>query len=139
MPTRVLVNLMDNLVLKSASDILGENLEAAGQTRPTGSAAHHIVPYGDKRAQNIRDKLNSLGIQDLNAADNGVFLPQIPGSTVPGAYHPSLNSKAYHDQLQRDFENVDSRQRALDTLNDIRDQLLKGTYPGSKPVPSKKP
>ena len=63
----------------------------------------------------------------------------MPGSTAPGAYHPSLNSDAYHKQLQLDFENVNSKQRALDALNDIRNQLLNGTYPGSKPVPPKKP
>jgi hypothetical protein len=127
---------MDNLVLKSASDILGENLEAAGQTRPAGSAAHHIVPYGDRRAVGLRTTLDNLGI-DINSADNGVFLPQVPGSTAPGAYHPSLNSDAYHEQLRLDLLGVESRQRALDILNDIRSQLLNGTYPGSKPTPPK--
>jgi hypothetical protein len=131
--------MIDILMLKLPSEILGENLEAAGYTRPDGSAAHHIVPYGDRRAQNIRDQLNTLGIKDLNLADNGVFLPQVSGSTAPGAYHPSLNSDLYIDQLRIDFQGVTSRQRALDTLKDIRQQLLNGTYPGSKPVPPKKP
>jgi hypothetical protein len=136
LPTRALVGLLDNLMFKRPSDILGNNLEAAGYSRPEGTAAHHIVPYGDQRAQNVRDKLADLGI-DLNSANNGVFLPQVPGSAAPGAYHPSLNSDAYNNQLRRDFERVNSRQRALDTLGNIRGQLLNGTYPGSKPVPPK--
>ncbi|AVS67175.1 hypothetical protein C8245_17080 [Paracidovorax avenae] len=126
-----------NLVFKSPSDILGDNLEAAGYARPEGSAAHHIVPYGDRRAQDVRDRLRDLEI-DLNSADNGVFLPQVPGSAAPGAYHPSLNSDDYHRQLQRDFSGINSKPDALDVLGNIREKLLNGSYPGSKPVPPKK-
>ena len=133
---RPFVGLLDNLTFKNASDILGNNLEAAGTERPEGSAAHHIVPYGDRRAQSVRDQLDNLGI-DINSADNGVFLPQVPGSTAPGAYHPSLNSDAYNKQLQLDFLGVNSRNEALDVLDKIRNQLLNGTYPSSKPVPPK--
>jgi A nuclease family of the HNH/ENDO VII superfamily with conserved AHH len=138
LPVRVLGGLLENLMLKRPSDILGENLEAAGYTRPDDSAAHHMVPEGDKRANNLKIKLGNLGI-DINSADNGVFLPQVPGSTAPGAYHPKLNNTKYHDQLQLDFEGVNSKNDALDVLGRIRGQLLNGTYPGSKPVPTKKP
>lgn len=136
LPARALVNALDSLVFKSPSDILGDNLQAGGQIRPDGSAAHHIVPYGDRRAADLRTTLGNLGI-DINSPDNGVFLPQVPGSTAPGAYHPSLNSKAYHEQLGLDLLGVSSRQRALDILDNIRGQLLNGTYPGSKPTPPK--
>ena len=121
---------------KTPSEILGGNLEAAGVPRPPDTAAHHIVPYGDRRAQRIRDLLGSFNPPiDLNSAANGVFLPSRPGSTAPGAYHPSLHSDDYYDALEIDFENVDSRDRAIATLDRIRDRLLERTYPGSKPVP----
>jgi rhs family protein-like protein len=74
---------------------------------------------------------------DLNSAANGVFLPSRPGSTAPGAYHPSLHSDDYYDALRDDFRNVGTRDEAIEALDRIRDQLLDATYPGSKPVPPK--
>jgi hypothetical protein len=130
------MGLLDNLIFKSPSQKLGEALQGAGYARPADTAAHHIVPESDARAADIRQRLKDWDI-GINAADNGVFLPQKPGSQAPGAYHPRLNNEDYYRQLERDFRGVDTRQRALDTLNDIRGQLLNGTYPGSRPAPPK--
>ena len=128
----------DQMRDKTPSEILGGNLEAAGVPRPPDTAAHHIVPYGDRRAQRIRDLLGSFNPPiDLNSAANGVFLPSRPGSTAPGAYHPSLHSDDYYDALRDDFRNVGTRDEAIEALDRIRDQLLDATYPGSKPVPPK--
>ena len=139
LPIRALGGLLDSLIFKSPSEILGRNLESAGYIRPEGSAPHHIVPYRHLQAQSVRDKLEALGI-DLNSAVNGVFLPQLAGSTAPGAYHGggTLNSNDYFNQLRRDFSRVQTSADALDMLDRIRGELLKGTYPGSKPVPVKK-
>ncbi|MBL0393036.1 LysM peptidoglycan-binding domain-containing protein [Ramlibacter monticola] len=136
LPVRALGGLLDNLIFKSPSQKLGEALEASGYRRPSDSAAHHIVPEGDARAADIRQRLKDWDIE-INSADNGVFLPQKAGSEAAGAYHPKLNNDDYYRQLERDFSGVNTRQRALDTLNDIRGQLLNGTYPGSRPVPPK--
>ena len=123
---------------KTPSEILGGNLEAAGVPRPPDTAAHHIVPYGDYRAQHIRDLLGSFNPPiDLNSAANGVFLPSRPGSTAPEAYHPSLHSNEYYDAINRDLGRINDRDEAINTLNRIRESLLDGTYPGSKPVPPK--
>ena len=128
----------DQMRDKTPSEILGGNLEAAGVPRPPDTAAHHIVPYGDRRAQRIRDLLGSFNPPiDLNSAANGVFLPSRPGSTAPGAYHPSLHSNDYYDALAQDFDYVENREDAINTLDRIRERLLDGTYPGSKPVPPK--
>ena len=128
---------MDNLIFKSPSQRLGESLQADGYQRPADSAAHHIVPERDARAADIRQRLKELDI-GINSADNGVFLPQKPGSEAPGAYHPTLNNEAYYRQLERDFEGVHSRDDAIDVLSYIRGKLLNGTYPGSRPVPPKR-
>jgi YD repeat-containing protein len=136
LPVRTLGGLLDSLIFKSPSQKLGEALEAAGYQRPAASAAHHIVPEADARAADIRQRLKEWDI-GINTADNGVFLPHNPGSQTPGAYHPKLNNEDYYRQLERDFSGVNTRQRAVDTLNDIRGRLLNGTYPGSRPVPPK--
>lgn len=75
--------------------------------------------------------------RDDHSAANGVFLPSRPGSTVPGAYHPSLHSDDYYNAINRDLGRINNRDRAVDILNRIRESLLDGTYPGSKPVPPK--
>jgi hypothetical protein len=137
LPVTAMGGLLDNLVFKRLSEILGKNLETAGTTRPSDSAAHHIVPEGDERAEALRQRLKDLNI-DINSAENGVFLPQKPGSTAPGAYHPKLNNDNYYYQLRKDFRGINSRSDALDVLSNIRGQLLNGTYPGSQPVPAAK-
>src|SRR5690606_33279186 len=55
---------------RSASEVLGENLEAAGQVRPVGSAAHHIVATGARDAEVAREILEEFGI-DINDPANG--------------------------------------------------------------------
>ena len=96
-----------------------------------------MIPEADERADALRRRLRDLNI-DINSAENGVFLPQKPGSAAPGAYHPSLNNDDYYRQLKRDFRGINTRSDAIEVLSDIRRQLLNGTYPGSKPVPAKK-
>jgi A nuclease family of the HNH/ENDO VII superfamily with conserved AHH len=126
------------LMLKTPAEILSDNLEAAGFKRPDESAAHHMVSESHRRAADLKDRLIALGI-GINDAENGVFLPQVPGSQAPGAYHPSLHNNDYYNQLQRDFIDVNTKDRAIEVLANIRSQLLNGTYPGSKPVPPKLP
>lgn len=124
------------LIDRRASGILSDNLGAAGIVRPSDTDDHHIIAHGDKRSNYLRDKFNAWGI-DINSAENGVFLPSKPGSAAPGSYHPSLNNDDYHNQIRLDFTGVSSRQEALDVLRHIREQLLSGTHPGSRPRPEK--
>jgi len=133
---RALVKVLDGLVFKSASEKLGDSLEASGYARPADTDAHHIVPVNAGKLDNIRAKLKSFGIS-IDDAPNGVFLPGVRGSEAEGAYHRSLHSNDYYNQLQRDFQNVGSKNDAIDVLDRIRGQLLNGTYPGSKPTPPK--
>ena len=137
LPARVLVNALDGLVFKSDSEKLSDSLKGAGYTRPDDTDAHHIIPVKAGKLDDVRAKLDSFGI-GRNDAPNGVYLPGVKGSEAEGAYHTSLHSNKYYDQLREDFRGVNSKSDALDVLDRIRGRLLDGTYPGSKPVPPKK-
>ncbi len=108
------------------STTLGKNLEATGITRPDNTAAHHIVAGTDKRAATARAILKKEGI-DINAADNGVFLPRSSKYAKPPA---TTHSKVHTNKY---YENLTSRlQNSPDVKNElllIRDELLKGTFP----------
>lgn len=132
--------LLGQLTFKAPSEILGDNLKDARVPRPTGSEAHQIIPEGvkDERLQNIRDKLAGYGI-GINDAVNGVYLPGPKGDASDGSYLRSLHNSKYYDQLQRDFARVQSREEAIEVLGRIREELKSSTYPGSKPVPTKRP
>lgn len=133
-PAMLGVSWAQYLIDRRASGILADNLEAAGVVRPADTDAHHIVPYSDPRGADIRRLLERFGI-DINAPENGVFLPNKPGSEAPGAYHPRLNNGDYYRQLHRDFQGVASNQEALEVLQRIRNRLLNNDYPGARPRP----
>lgn len=124
----------DEPIFRTPSQILADNLVNSGVPRPPDTAAHHIVAHGDYRMRRIRELLSRLGI-DINSAENGVFLPNKPGSTAPGAYHPSLHSSEYYNAVEQEFDGIESREEAIFVLNRIRRRLINGTFPGSKPVP----
>ena len=133
-PALVGVTWAQYLMDRQASTILGNNLEAAGVVRPPDTDAHHIVAFSDPRAAGIRRMLEKWSI-DINSPENGVFLPNKPGSTAPGSYHPRLNNNDYYRQINLDFHSISSRQDALDVLRNIHERLSNGTYPGSRPRP----
>ena len=121
----------------NCSKRLARNLEASDLPNSTRirdangrsiTDAHHIVGEGSRFAGSARDVLTKYDI-DLDSAANGIFLPtnnrvsNVTGATV----HP--RSKAYYDWVNTSFENVSSRQGALDTLDSIRGALSRGETP----------
>jgi len=131
----------DLLIEQRNSQILGQNLEAAGRPRPAeGYDPHHILP-SEKWAEldDLRQQFAEWGI-DLNDAANGVWLP---GSGAPsdaaGSYHERIHNSEYRRAVQRAFEGVTSHEDALATLDRIRTQLEAGTFPGSRPRVPKPP
>jgi hypothetical protein len=128
--------MQDLALMKKDSEVLGGNLGATGDAKPEeGYEAHHIVPTraGGKGMQDVRDKLDRLGING-NEAANGVWLP---GSTAPEdaseAYHPRLNNKLYNDTIEIEFRNVTTRGEALDALQKIKNALRNNNFPGVRP------
>lgn len=94
----------DLTIARSNTAKLERALEAAGEARPKGCAAHHIVPQNEGRewakdfAEKARNILKECGI-DLNAAENGVWLPAKPGAECTGKWHPKLHTKKYYKRI----------------------------------------
>jgi len=87
-----------------------------------GLEAHHIVPSTDsyRAAKRAREILHQLGI-DINAAENGVLLPEV--------IHTGLSrNQRYMDAVLRELEYVSTRQDAVNVLRDIGQRLLNGTF-----------
>ena len=113
---------------------LEKSLEAAGESRPKGCAAHHIVPQNENRpwakdpADKARSILEQCGI-DINSAENGVWLPAKPWAECEGEWHPSLHTKAYYkdiaDKLKRSFKK-NGCEGVRQTLTDIKNALSEG-------------
>jgi A nuclease family of the HNH/ENDO VII superfamily with conserved AHH len=127
----------DNIVT-SNSDLLGQNLEAAGKPKPgDGYQAHHVVPdkAGGSAMQGVRDKLASLGIE-IDSAFNGVWLRGSKADRdAPEAYHPRLNNRDYNDAVVNEFKLVTNAEEAIAALQRIAVALRNGTFPGVRPRP----
>jgi hypothetical protein len=92
------------------------------------TAAHHIVAHGNKMAAPAQRVLMRFNIHIDNAA-NGVFLPDRAASAAPGMYHRNLHTTGYYQAVNQALGNARTRQQALDILDDIRTELLNGTFP----------
>jgi len=59
---------------------------------------------------------------DINAAENGVF--------VPKSVNLRLNNKTYMEAVYKALEKADNREKAIEILQDIAEQIrLTGNYP----------
>jgi hypothetical protein len=112
-------------VLSSRS--LGRALETAGNVRPDGSAAHHIVASGAQAAAPARAVLRRFDI-GINDAANGVFLPatRIVPNAAGAAVHSPLHTRAYYQAVNAALRRAATREEALEVLNDLRHGLLSG-------------
>jgi hypothetical protein len=75
-----------------------------------------------------RQILRNVGV-DINEAANGVFLPRLRGTLARGAYHPRLHTTAYYREVYQRLSGVTARSEALEVLEGIRAELLRGTFP----------
>ena len=122
-------NLSDEMVFNGKikhPKVLGSNVEKAiGQELPANSAAHHIVAWDDPRAEISRQILNEFDI-DIDSAYNAAILPQGSKSQadiLQMAYHRSLHSKKYYENLENKLLGCSSREQVLEVLSDIRTAL----------------
>jgi hypothetical protein len=121
----------DNFVQSlPSSRLLGRNLGAAGVMRPPNSAAHHIVAGGAPGAAEARSVLSRFGI-DINAAENGVFLPLNTkvADRAAASVHATLHTNAYYATVNDVLGQATSQSDALAALGVIRAQLLSGGFP----------
>ncbi|MEA5023430.1 hypothetical protein SDC9_21106 [bioreactor metagenome] len=101
-----------------------------GQSDPgPNHAAHHIVAHGAKKLEAVLSRaiLKKYNI-DIDAAENGVFLPTVRGAGS-AAYHPGLHTNRYYENVYSLLKGAKDRNDAIRILNDIRQQLLNGTFP----------
>jgi hypothetical protein len=125
LPVKELIELLES------TRKLARNMVKAGIGKPAGTAAHHIVPAALKKfpsAEKARAILTKFGIGVENAA-NGVYLPSKFEDAVKAAYHGTLHSKRYADEVLARLKEARSREEALLILNQIRKELLAGKFP----------
>lgn len=114
-------------ISKPSSKLLRENLILAGKTVPNyRCAAHHIVAGSSRKAVEARAILYKFDV-DINDAVNGVFLPTVKNVT-DAAYHPSLHTDAYYRKVTEALMPANSRDDVIDILEDIAEQLQRGTF-----------
>ena len=106
---------------------LVRNIIAAGEPRPPGHVAHHVVSLDDRRAGPARDILKEFDIP-INSADNGVWLPGAKDAGR-GPYHPGLNTKKYHEEVYRRLEQATSREEILEVLRKLKKGLSENKFP----------
>lgn len=121
------LGLSFKVISKPSSKLLKENLILAGKKFPTyPCAAHHIVAGSSRKAVEARSILYRFGI-DINDAVNGVFLPTV--KNIPNsAYHRSLHTDSYYRKVTELLTPATSKEDVIDILEDIAEQLQKGTF-----------
>ena len=125
LPVKELIELLES------TRKLARNMVKAGIDRPASTAAHHIVPATLEKftsAAKAREILSKFGISVENAA-NGVYLPSKFDDAVKAAYHGSIHSRRYCEELYARLRTARSKEEALLALNQIRKELLTGRFP----------
>ncbi len=126
--SKVVGNAVETWGKDASSKVLRENMISAGKNVPDYSnAAHHIVAGKAANAEGARQILEKFDI-DINHSGNGVFLPTKKGVS-DAAYHPSLHTDVYYQNVERRLKEATSRDEALSILNDIATELQEGTFP----------
>ena len=74
---------------------------------PPNNDAHHMVGFGDKRVEELRTRLEQMGI-DINDPVNGVW--------VPNKIHKRMHTNDYYNQINADFRGITTKEEALQVL-----------------------
>ncbi len=114
----------------SASAQLGKSLEAAGQARPEGAAAAHIVPTGNfsQRSESVRNAISTaqakfnkfLGGDARNGASNGFWSKD--------STHAGTHTDKFFSALGEAFKDVASKKDAEDAIALIRKRIEDGEF-----------
>lgn len=118
-------------LVRPSSRALRSALEAAGEVRPIGSAAHHIVAGTAAAADEARKILERWGI-GINEAVNGVFLPawraspNPTGAAVHSTVHSTVHTEEYYKTVTTMLKGATNRVEAIEVLQLIRQRLQAG-------------
>ncbi|GIF18117.1 RHS repeat-associated protein [Actinoplanes tereljensis] len=121
--------LVHNATCSSQAKILGDNMVAAGITRPAQTEAHHIVASGAAGAKTAQTRLAHFGI-DINDAANGVFLPANKSSANPtgASVHRVIHSPYYYNYVNDLLAKATNAAEATAALDMVRQQLKDGYW-----------
>jgi HNH/ENDO VII superfamily nuclease len=121
----------------TGAEILAENLENAGEARPSQyHEAHHIVPENDARADTARTILQNAGI-DVNDSNNGVWLARTSrGASSPSGItgdafssHDSIHTNVYMNELTDRLEWAQATDTVYETMQSIKIEIELGIFP----------
>jgi hypothetical protein len=106
-------------------------MKGTGDSPPDESYhAHHIVAKtGNDDAAEARAILDQYGV-DLNDPANGAWLPANTTSPNPtgSTVHSTLHTNKYYEDVTSRLRSATDRQDVLNTLDEIRNELERGTY-----------
>ena len=110
-----------NILRRNMELVMGED---AYEIDKSNSRAHHIV--GDNEYSNeSKDILKKYGI-DINAPENGIFLPQDETSDLHGTIHNGNHRKTYNDEVTQCLRNAKCKEDVLAILDSIKENLYNG-------------
>lgn len=116
---------------------LNHELGATGEPpNPQGCEAHHIVPRRENRVW-ARQSANAAreaieGCIDIDAVENGVYLPAKDGAQCFGRKHTGLHTRAYYSDIARRLVDARSSRGCVGVerkLLEIKHELSSGMYP----------
>jgi hypothetical protein len=112
-----------------------ERVSAGMPPDPDDCDAHHIVPKGESRPW-AKSMVNSagevlLGCVDLDAAENGVFLPnkKTGSPQCQGQYHKTLHTERYYSVIEQRLSAANRQERCSGVkleLESIKKDLVSG-------------
>lgn len=109
-------------VLRSNMEkVMGEN---AAEINKSNSRAHHIVGDNEYSGES-KAILEKYGI-DINAPENGIFLPQDETSDLHGTIHNGKHTMAYNDEVTQRLKVATCKEDVLEILDSIKEDLYNG-------------
>ena len=111
------------------ADVLRSNMEKvmgedAAEINKSNSRAHHIV--GDNEYSGESKAILEKYDIDINAPENGIFLPQDETSDLHGTIHNGKHTMAYNDEVTQRLKAATCKEDVLEILDSIKEDLYNG-------------
>lgn len=110
-----------NVLRRNMELVMGED---ASEINKSNSRSHHIVGDNEYSSES-KAILDKYGI-DINAPENGVFLPQNESSDLHGTIHDGKHTKAYNDEVTQRLRVATCKEDVLEILDSIKEDLYNG-------------
>ena len=121
------------------SKLLGERMTASGSPRPTAARqqAHHMIPSGEPRADQVRNFVQRHGFTDINDPDNGVWLStgkKAPNAEAGFKHEFTFDNAQFNDEYFHRLEDLFMKEGITEAgirarMELLRESLLNGKLP----------